>query len=362
METTPGPHKAEKPLIIPIFIMNSGCPQHCIFCNQKIAAGNFAHEITKDIFDGEVASYLLWNKDKLRGVEIAFYGGSFTGLTPDYQKRLLSWADTYIQKGQVDSIRISTRPDYIDDDQLIFLHTYGVRTIELGAQSFNDEVLRFAGRGHNAQVTVKAIKSLRAHGFKIGLHLMAGLPRDTRKIFMETLARTVELRPDTARIHPVLVFQDTPLADEFREGRYQPLGLDESVEWCRLAWEKLAPEGIRIIRFGLQTTPEMNQEGAVLAGPFHPSFGSLVYSAIFYSATLKLLGDIPKHVRKLHFQIAEHDLSNFRGFSNNNIEAIKKLYPDAQIVIDSSRDGLTGHLLITTESGESFSLDIPGLT
>ena len=361
METAPKPHKADKPLIIPIFIMNGGCPQHCIFCNQKIAAGNFTHEITKNVFDGEVASYLFWNKDKLGGVEIAFYGGSFTGLPPDYQKRLLSWADTYIQKGQVDSIRISTRPDYLDDDQLIFLHRYGVRTVELGAQSFNDEVLRFAGRGHNAQATVKAIKLLKAHGFRTGLHLMAGLPRDTRESFMETLARTVELQPDTARIHPVLVFQDTPLADEFREGRYQPLGLDESVEWCRLAWEKLTPAGIRIIRFGLQTTPEMNQEGAVLAGPFHPSFGRLVHSAIFYSATLKSLGNLPKHVRKLHFQIAERDLSNFRGFNNSNIDAIKKLYPDAQIIIDSHRDGLTGHLWMTTESEESISIDIPGL-
>lgn len=361
METAPKPHKTEKPLIIPIFIMSSGCPQHCIFCNQKIAAGNFTHEITKNVFDGEVASYLRWNKDKLGGIEIAFYGGNFTGLPPDYQKRLLSWADTYIQKGQVDSIRISTRPDYLDDNQLIFLHRHGVRTIELGAQSFNDEVLHFAGRGHNAQVTVKAITLLKSHGFKTGLHLMAGLPRDTREIFMETLARTVELQPDTARIHPVLVFQDTPLADEFREGRYQPLSLDESVEWCCLAWEKLVPEGIRIIRFGLQTTPEMKQEGAVLAGPFHPSFGSLVYSAIFYSATLKLLRDIPNHVRKLHFQIAERDLSNFRGFNNRNIEAIKKLYPDAQIVIDSHGNGLNGHLLMTTESGKSFSLDIPGL-
>ncbi len=133
------------------------------------------------------------------------------------------------------------------------------------------------------------------------------------------------------------------------------------MEWCRLAWETLAPAGIRIIRFGLQMTPEMSKEGAVLAGPLHPAFGSLVYSAIFYSATLKLLGDIPKHTRKLRFHIAERDLSNFRGLGNKNIEAIKKLYPDAQIVIDSVREGLPGHLSLTTETGESFSLDIPGI-
>src|SRR5512145_1814876 len=106
----------EKPLIIPIFIMNAGCPQHCIFCNEKIAAGNFAPEVIKSFFEGEVASYLRWNKDKFKRVEIAFYGGSFTGLAPDYQKRLLTWANAYIRQGQVESIRISTRPDYINDD------------------------------------------------------------------------------------------------------------------------------------------------------------------------------------------------------------------------------------------------------
>jgi len=352
----------ETPLIIPIFIMNSGCPQQCIFCNEKIAAGNFAPEVIKSFFDAEVASYLRWNKDKLRRVEIAFYGGSFTGLEPDYQKRLLSWANAYIQKGQVESIRISTRPDYINDDQLNTLYSRGVRTVEIGAQSFNDEVLRSARRGHDGNATVRAMELLKRHGFQTGLHLMVGLPHDTQQSFMETLVHVVELRPDTARIHPVLVFKDTPLADEFREGRYQPLDLHESVNLCRLAWETLAPAGIRIIRFGLQTTPEMSKEGAVLAGPFHPSFGSLVYSTIFYSATLRLLGNIVKPGRKLHFLVAEHDLSNFRGLGNKNIEAIKKLYPDTEIVIDSIREGLLGRLSMTTEAGESFSLDIPGIT
>ncbi|MEE9912444.1 MAG: radical SAM protein [Deltaproteobacteria bacterium] len=351
----------EKPLIIPIFIMNGGCPQHCIFCNEKIAAGNFAPEVIKSFFEGEVASYLRWNKDKFRRVEIAFYGGSFTGLAPDYQKRLLTWANAYIQQGQVESIRISTRPDYINDDQLNLLYAYGVRTIEIGAQSMNDEVLRRACRGHDAESIARAMKLLRAHGFKTGLHLMAGLPHDTRESFMETLSRTIELHPDTARIHPVLVFKDTPLADEFREGRYQPLGLDEAVEWCRLAWETLTPAGIRIIRFGLQMTPEMNKEGAVLAGPLHPAFGSLVYSAIFYRAALRLLGAVPKHTRKLHFLVARRALSNFRGLGNKNIDAIKKLYPEAQIVVDSVPESHLGHLSLSTEAGESFFLDIPGI-
>lgn len=357
----PAGDKQEKPLIIPIFIMNNGCPERCIFCNQKITAGNFVPDITQNIFDAEVASYLRWNKNKTRRVEIAFYGGSFTGLKPFDQKRLLDMANTYIQKGRVSSIRISTRPDYIDDEQLNFLYSHSVRTVEIGAQSFNDDVLHFARRGHDAQATVRAMKLLKAHGFKTGLHLMVGLPNDTRKSFAETLARVAELRPDTVRVHPVIVFKDTPLADEFRAGRYRPLSLEEAVDWCRLASETLAPEGIRIIRFGLQMTPEMSKEDAVLAGPVHPSFGSLVYSAIFYSATLRLLLDVPKHSREFHFHVAEHNLSNFRGLGNKNIESIKKLYPDTQIVIDSPCETLPGHISLNIETGESFSLDIPGI-
>lgn len=351
----------EKPLVIPIFIMNGGCPGQCIFCNEKIAAGDFAPEVSKSFFEAEVDAYLRWNKDKPRRAEIAFYGGNFTGLPPEDQRRLLSWAQVYIQKGLVDAIRISTRPDYISDNQLDLLYAYGVRTVEIGVQSMNDQVLCHARRGHDAGSVVHALTLLCAHGFQTGVHLMAGLPDDTRESFRETLARVVELRPDTARIHPVLVFRDTPLAEEFKNGRYRPLSVDEAVEWCRLAWEALTPAGIRIIRFGLHVTPDMGREDAVLAGPLHPAFGSLVYSAIFYSAALRLLRVVPEHTRMLHFRTASRALSNFRGEQNRNINAIKKLYPNAQIVIDSLHEGHPGRLSLVTETGKSHFLDIPGI-
>ncbi len=359
--TKADPSLREKPLIIPIFIMNRGCPNRCIYCNQKIAAGNFDAEITREFFDGEVNSYLQWNKDKLRTVEIAFYGGSFTGLTENYQERLLSWAHRYIQAGLIESIRISTRPDYIDSDRLTFLYSWGVRTVELGAQSFNNDVLNHAKRGHDAQATVDAMKMLKDHGFKTGLHLMTGLPGDSREIYLNSLEQTVKLHPDTARIHPVLVLADTALAEEYRQGQYQPLSITEAVFRCLLAWEMLAPAGIRIIRFGLQTTPEMNSEGAVLAGPLHPAFGSLVYSGVFYASTLKLLSDIPKDAAQLHFFVDKRDMSNFRGHQNRNVEAIKKLYPQARIVIDSDPSIVSGRISLATDTGGKISLDIPGI-
>jgi len=361
MMTKADPSFREKPLIIPIFIMNSGCPNRCTYCNQKIAAGNFSPEITQEFFDGEVDSYLHWNKDKLRTVEIAFYGGSFTGLAETYQKRLLSWAHRYIQAGLIESIRISTRPDYIDQNRLTFLYERGVRTVEIGAQSFNDDVLQQAQRGHDAQAVVHAMRLLKEHGFKTGLHLMTGLPGDSREIFLQSLEQTVALHPDTARIHPVLVLADTILADEYRQGRYQPLALREAILRCLLAWEMLTPAGIRIIRFGLQTTPEMSKEGAVLAGPLHPAFGSLVYSGVFYGSALKLLANVPRHTKELNFLVDKRDISNFRGHQSKNVEAIKKLYPEARIVIDSDPSGISGRISLSTENGKKVSLDIPGI-
>ena len=349
------------PLIIPLFIMNSGCPHRCIFCNQKITAGNFPLKITKDYFDAEVDSYLAWNKDKSRDVEIAFYGGSFTGVDPAYQDELLSWAYSFIQKELVNSIRISTRPDLISEEKLPLLKKYQVNTVEIGAQSFVDDVLQLAQRGHDSTSIVKAMTILKENGFKTGLHLMAGLPKDTKEGFIYSLDETIKLKPDTVRIHPVIVFKDTTLAKEFREGRYNPLELSDAVELCRIAWEKLSIEGIRVIRMGVQSTPEMEKAGAILAGPVHQSFGSLVLSAVFYNHTIKLLKNISRDAKDLHFKLSKRDMPNFRGLNNANIKAIKKLYPRANLIVESISEQPRGMISIAANSGESFDLKIPGI-
>jgi len=349
------------PLIIPIFIMNSGCPHRCIFCNQNVTAGNFPLKITKEFFNSEVKSYLAWNKDKSRKVEIAFYGGSFTGVSPDYQEELLSWAYSFIQGGLVNSIRISTRPDYITENNLPLLKKYGVTTVEIGAQSFIDEVLQFTQRGHDSAAIIKAMKFLKDHGFRTGLHLMAGLPKDTREGFIYSIDKTIELQPDTVRIHPVIVFSGTTLAEALREGTYNPLKLSDAIELCRLAWEKLSAAGIRIIRMGVQLTREMEKDGIVLAGPIHPALGSLVLSSIFYDHTIKLLDKVSPNTNELRFSLSERDMSNFRGLNNVNISAIKKLYPRTNLIVESFPNQTRGVISVATDSGKTFTLNIPGI-
>ena len=348
-------------LIIPIFIMNSGCPHRCIFCNQKITAGKFPLKITKDYFDAEIHSYLTWNKDKSRKVEIAFYGGSFTGVDPEYQEELLSWANAFMKRKLVHSLRISTRPDYISTDHLTLLKKQGVDTVEIGAQSFVDDVLQKAHRGHNAEDVEQAMTLLKENGFKTGLHLMVGLPQDTKEGFLYSIDKTIALQPDTARIHPVIVFKHTILADQFNKGEYKPLNLPDAVELCRLAWERLSLAGIRVIRTGLQTTPEMEKNGAVLAGPIHPAFGTLVLSSVFYHYIIKLLSDISPNTQELRCRVCHRDISTFRGFNNSNMKAIKKLYPLTNLIVESSKNQDRGKIYITTDSGTSHILKIPGL-
>ncbi|MDI6743578.1 MAG: radical SAM protein [Smithella sp.] len=356
------PPKNKSPLVIPVFIMNSGCKHRCSFCNQKITAGNYPEKIIKDYFDSEVHACLSRNKDKSKKVEIAFFGGNFTGVDAAYQENLLSWAKAFIEKGLVDSIKISTRPDYISEEQLSLLRKYKVKTVEIGGESFVDCVLQNAERGHSAADIEQAVTILKNNGFRTGLHLMAGLPGDTHQGFMYSIDKTIELKPHTVRIHPVLVLRGTKLAEEFKAGHYEPLQLADAVALCKMAWEKLSYAGIRIIRMGVQTTPEMETEGAIVAGPVHPALGTLVLSSVYLDCVNKMLDQIPRNAKSLRFTLAERDISNFRGLSNSNVTAIKKLYPEANLIIESCPGQPRGIISLSVDSGKSFCLKIPGIT
>jgi histone acetyltransferase (RNA polymerase elongator complex component) len=232
--------------------------------------------------------------------------------------------------------------------------------VEIGAQSFVDEVLQFARRGHNAESIIKAIHLLKEQDFQTSIQLMAGLPKDSRDGFSLSLDKTIELNPDMVRIHPTIVFSGTALADEFQRGNYQPLSLTEAVRLCKLAWEKLSAAEIRIIRTGLQITKEMESGGAVIAGPIHPAFGSLVLSAIYYDRTIKLMEQLPRNARKISFQLCPQDISNFRGWNNNNMEAIKNLYPSAGIDVKVAQEQKRGVISMITDQGNPLQTVIPG--
>lgn len=344
-----------KKMIIPVFIMNDGCPHRCIFCNQSITAGNYTSLLTKDKFEKIVNSYLDSTSDNNRDVEISFYGGNFTGLRRSLQEDYLSWANYYIEKGIVQGLRISTRPDYISDNILSLLKEHNVRVIELGAQSFVDEVLAHAQRGHDADCVEKSVKLIKEYSILSSLHLMIGLPKDTKEGFLHSLKKTVELKPDMARINPTLVLKNTVLAQQYHQGDYTPLPLADAVDLCRIAFEILSTAEIRIIRFGLHITEEMKKDGAILAGPMHDSLGDIVLSSFFYRKTIELLKSTPQNVNKLHWKIAASDESAFRGWRNSNVSLLQNLYPRAQITIELSPALNKGDIYFSCDSsGPNF--------
>lgn len=314
------------PLIIPIFIMHQGCPHRCIFCNQQKTVGPYPKDVSEAFFRQTVISHLQHIKKKPDQVQIAFYGGNFTGMAKQDQARLLGYAKPFLEAGSVSAVRISTRPDCIDQERLDLLKRYGVQIVEIGAQSLVDDVLKRADRGHATRDVDNAVQLLKANGLQIGIHLMAGLPGDDREGFACSVDRTIALQPQTVRIHPTLVFTQTMLAQDYRNGRYEPLTLDEAVLLCKSALLKFAAAGIPVIRVGLQTTPEMEKRGTVIAGPYHPAFRFLVESSIFFDRAASLLATGDFHGKAVVFSVSSREQSSLRGLRNENTRTLQKRF------------------------------------
>ena len=314
------------PLIIPIFVIHQGCPHRCIYCNEEKAVGDYPPRITEAVFRETVYSYMRNSRERGEPAEIAFYGGNFTGMDREYQRYLLEMAGVFIKQALVAGVRVSTRPDYLDEKCLDFLQEFSVKTVEIGAQSLVDKVLCLSRRGHSPDDVRRAVGLLKRRGIKTGMHLMAGLPGDSVEGFAFTVRETIALRPDIVRIHPTLVLQGTELAEAFSRGDYKPLSMPEAIDTCKFALREFTAAGIPVIRLGLQTTPEMEKTGSIVAGPFHPSFRSLVEEAIFFDMAFSLLSKLDVKGREVAFTVSPRDVSSFRGHKNRNLQDIKKRF------------------------------------
>lgn len=322
-----------KPLIIPIFVVYKGCPNRCLYCNERITAGNNSGRITELQFRNIVNGYLKTAKNNRDRIEIAFYGGNFTGMDMSYQIELLSLAESYIKAGFIQSIRISTRPDYIDGTGIELLKKHGVKTVEIGAQSMVDDVLNRSRRGHSSDDVRNSVEHLKKSGFETGVHLMAGLPGDTMKGFIYTVEEIIKLKPDTVRIHPTIVLKNTALEDLFLKGDYQPLSLEEAVSLCGFALSLLRGADISVIRLGLHITSEMGTNGSIVAGPLHAAFGALVEGSVFLGMASHLL-KLPKiYGKDVTFSVSPKDVSRLRGLKNDNLQRLKNIYQITKIDI-----------------------------
>lgn len=319
----------KKQYIIPVFVPHLGCPNDCIFCNQRSISG-VAKMITKEEIEKTIEFYLKNIKDKEAKIEIAFFGGSFTGIEEEKQEEFLQVAYEYIKQGKIDSIRISTRPDYINKQILKRLKKYKVETIELGVQSANDYILKRANRGHNFADVKKASKLIRWYGFKLGHQMMVGLPESTRLDEINTAKELIKLKPKMVRIYPVLVIKNTRLEKEFLDEKYVPLTVVQAVETCKELVSMFNRKRVEVIRVGLQNTDEItdpNAEGSeVVAGPYHPAFRQLVESGLWYDTIVAKIKKLNVKVKKVQVIVNPQDANNVIGHKRENIERLKEMY------------------------------------
>lgn len=282
--------------------------------------------MSETFFHRTVMAHFESLKKKPDQVQVAFYGGNFTGMAKQDQNRLLGYARPFLEAGSVHAVRISTRPDFLDQEELELLRNSGVRIVEIGAQSLVDDVLKHAHRGHLARDVETAVKRLKENGFEVGIHLMAGLPGDSPEGFGLSVDRTIALQPNTVRLHPTLVFEGTLLAQDYINGRYKPLTLEEAVGLCKSALLKFAAAGIPVIRVGLQMTREMQKRQAILAGPCHPALRLLVESSIFYDRAVSLLESQDFRGKTAVFSVFSKEQSSLRGPGNENLRLLQKRF------------------------------------
>lgn len=262
-------------MIIPIFIPHGGCPEKCKFCDQKVSGGTPIAK--KDIIE-TIEKYLSTSKDN-GTIEIAFYGGTFTALKQSLQLQYLDTIKPYLDNNKIHSVRIATRPDAIDIEWIQVLRDlYKLHMVELGVQSFEENVLKMAGRSHLNTQLIEATNILKNLNIKVGYHLMIGLPGETDQSDQLTVEWLAKLKPNTVRIHPLVVIENTEFSKEFSEKKWIPISLNESIDRTAFLVEECEKLNIKVIRLGLQSNEILSAHS--MEGSYHPAFGELVRGRI----------------------------------------------------------------------------------
>ena len=334
------------PLVIPFFIPHQGCPHLCVFCNQRLIAkqtsGTHTFDSEAERLSDVIQTYLQFKKNRDQ-VELAFFGGNFLGLETSRILALLEAVQPWILQGQIHGIRCSTRPDTVTRRVLDLARPFGLETVELGVQSMDDRVLTLAEREHTSEDTRKALALLKENGLKTGVQVMVGLPGDDYFGAVRTAKTLAELKPDFARIYPLLVLEGSRLAQWYRSGQYAPLSLDQAVEQSKKMVTIFKHAGVSVARIGLQATEMMDDAGRMIAGPWHPAFGHLVLSALMFDQACEQIDAIltgqegietPEEKKAIVLQVHPRSLSRLQGNRKANLDRLAQTYPGLSFVIE----------------------------
>ncbi len=269
--------------IFPIFIPETDCPYNCGFCNPSVANGPCAISADPDAMMVQLTDWLSTGEaGNGEQREVAFYGGTFTWGGSDRMAPWLEPLQVYVRSGRISGIRVSTRPDRLPDETISWMKEHGVTSVEIGLQSLDDRVLLQLNRSHTAEQGMESVRRCRATGLVTGIHLMTGSPAESDASWKQTVEKSVELKPDTVRIHPLLILAGT----SFAQRGLKPLPDDIVLERLTHALVRFAASDIPVIRIGLQATDALMEPGAVEAGLFHPALRHVVMTRI-YGAALK---------------------------------------------------------------------------
>ncbi len=333
---------------IPVFIPHLGCPNDCVFCNQRTISGHCDYQ--KENVRSEIER-ALETVEADSSVQIAFFGGSFTGIDRNEMIYLLSVAKEYIDKGAVGSIRLSTRPDYIDKEILGILKDYGVKSIELGIQSMSDKVLASSKRGHTAKDSRLAMELISENGFELVGQMMIGLPESSEDDEIYTAEEICKSGAAGARIYPTVVFSDTELCKMAKEGLYTPLTLDEAVKRSKSAKSVFVKNGVEVIRVGLQSSENLTGSDNVYAGDYHSAIGEMVDSLLYYDIIKKRIEEEKLadklRGRDLIIYSAPGEVSKVSGHQRENKRRLQDEYYVKNIKVIEKNDILRYNIILS---------------
>ena len=342
--------------IIPVFVPHLGCPHACVFCNQRRISGQQVPAAAQTVCEAiEKAAALPLHGAKR---QLAFYGGSFTAIPARQQEELLAVAGDALNRGEIQSIRLSTRPDAVDAAVLRRLKRFGVETVELGAQSMDDEVLHRSGRGHTAADVENAARLVKAAGFRLILQMMTGLPGDTEDKSLETARRLIALRPDGVRIYPTVIVRDTALYDLWKAGRYREHRVEDAVQICAKLLPLFEAARIPVIRLGLNPTEELSG-GAAVAGAYHPALGELVRCRVYRDRAEALLEGIAPGSRATLI-VGKGKTSQMTGQHRQNLSWLSQRFSLAALSVreDPAENGDFLSLSIENTAGSEYNKSI----
>lgn len=349
----------EKTRLLPFFIPHIGCPYICVFCNQPRISGH-QEMVTPAIIEQSIQEAIA-EQGQMGQWEVAYFGGSFTAIPRELQDTLLAPATEAYRKGWIRNIRISTRPDAICIERLQELYEAGVRTIELGVQTLNDSMLIDAKRGHTVKDVKLACTHIRKQGITLGIQLLPGLPGETWQTLVETAVRASRLQADICRIYPVLVIEDTELADRVRQGSYTPLTIEEAVAYSAFLKTYLEKQGTEVIRVGLQSTEDFDAGRGIVGGPYAPAFGELVVN---YQVRQHLQQTIEEHREvfedpvSVKVEYARALTSKVRGLKNSNILYFMEQYGYTRWEWKQYKEGCTTEAIHMTIDGITYSITL----